>query len=165
MAKERLMLFILVAVIASLASSAVFAQSENNFNDTKQLIGSGVSCNILSDKQLEGIGEYYMEQMHPEESHESTHQRMGLVEGSEAEEKFHINLAKTMYCGELSTGMMGMGAGGMMQSSNAGMNAGMMGAYYGSGNLAGILWLIILILLAVALSLLIIWLYKQIKRK
>lgn len=163
MAKGRLMIFVLVAVIASLASSAVFAHSEDNFSDARQLIGSGVSCNSLSDDQLEGIGEYYMEQMHPGESHEFMHQRMGLAEGSAAEENFHISLAKMVYCGELSTGMMGMGMGGMM-----GSGYGMMGAYYGAGslaNLAGILWLIILILLAVALSLLIIWLYRQVKRK
>lgn len=164
MAKGRLMLFVLVAVIASLAPLAVFAHSEDNFNDTKQMIGSGVSCSGLSDGQLEEIGEYYMEQMHPGEAHEFMHQRMGLAEGSEAEEKFHISLAKTMYCGELSAGMMGTGLGGMMGSAGSGM----MGAYYGAGslaNLAGVLWLVILILLAVALSLLIVWLYKQIRRK
>ncbi len=154
------------AIVAALALTAVSAFAHSvDFNETKRLISSDIACDELSDEQLEGIGEYYMEQMHPGESHEFMHQRMGLVEGSAAEEKFHISLAKTMYCGELSAGMMGMGAGGMMQSSNAGVNAGMMGAYYGAGSLAGTLWLVILILLAVALSLLIIWLYRQIKKR
>lgn len=158
MARRGLLLAFLALVAAAaltLTSVSVFAHVAD-FNETKELISSNVACSELSDGQLEEIGEYYLEQMHPGEAHEFMHQRMGLVEGSEAEEKFHISLAKTMYCGELSAGMMGSGMGGMM------------GAYYGAGNLAnlaGVLWLVILILLAVALSLLIVWLYRQIRRK
>ncbi len=160
MAKRGLLFAFVILAALVLAAVSVFAHAAD-FNETKRLISSNVACGELSDEQLEEIGEYYMEQMHPGESHDFMHQRMGLVEGSAAEEKFHISLAKTMYCGELSAGMMGMGAGGMMGSAGSGM----MGAYYGAGSLAGILWLIILILLAVALSLLIIWLYRQIKKR
>ena len=158
--------FVTLLLLVSLTTAvSVFAHSEKNFTDTKKLIDSGVPCSNLTDDKLESIGEYYMEQMHPGEAHEFMHQRMGLVEGSEAEEKYHINLAKTMYCGELGSGMMDMGAGGMMHPSNAGMNDGMMGSYFGAGNFVGFLWLVILSLSIVALILLIVWLYRQIRRK
>jgi len=38
---------------------------EHNFAETKQLIDSGISCDKLTDEQLEAMGDYYMEQMQP----------------------------------------------------------------------------------------------------
>lgn len=98
-----------------------------DFNETKQLIDSGISCNELSEEQLEEIGEYYMEQMHPGGSHELMHEMMGLQEGSENEEQLHINMAKSLYCGEENA----FGSGGMMGGEMMNMMGdGMMGGNY-----------------------------------
>ena len=173
MAKGGLQLALLILVVTAafaFAAVPVFAHAAD-FNETKRLIDSNVACDELTDEQLEEIGEYYMEQMHPGDAHEFMHQRMGLVEGSETEEKFHIDLAKTMYCGELSTGMMGTGMGGMMGSAGSGMmgagGAGMMGASYsyGLGNINNALLTLLLILLIIVSALAAVWLYKRIKRK
>ena len=165
MAKGGLQLALLILVVTAafaFAAVPVFAHAAD-FNETKRLIDSNVACDELTDEQLEEIGEYYMEQMHSGDAHEFMHQRMGLVEGSETEEKFHIDLAKTMYCGELSTGMMGTGMGGMMGSAGSGM----MGASYsyGLGNINNALLTLLLILLIIVSALAAVWLYKRIKRK
>ena len=51
--------------------SLAFVLAHENFTETKELIDSGVSCNKLTSSQLEEIGDYYMEQMHPGEAHET----------------------------------------------------------------------------------------------
>ena len=102
---------IFVAFIVLLLSlSLVNAITQQEINEAKSLIDSKADCKNLSNSQLEIIGEYYMEQMMPGISHERAHEMMGLKEGSEAEEQFHINMAKRSYCGE-NTGMM---SGGMI---------------------------------------------------
>ena len=129
---------------------------EHDFDETKQLIDSGIGCDKLADEQLESIGDYYMEQMHPSKAHEMMDQMMG-GEGSESLKQVHINMAKRLYCNEDVGGMMG---GGMMNM----MGSGMMGnypAYYGYNNFWNILWLIFLI----GVIVLIIWfIYKFIKK-
>jgi cell division protein FtsL len=104
-------------LILSLSIISVYAVSQDELNEAKNLIDSKISCNNLTNEQLEIIGEYYMEQMMPGISHERAHEMMGIKEGSEAEEQFHINMAKRSYCGE------NVGTGGMM-------GGGMMGNYY-----------------------------------
>ncbi len=95
-------------------SIVVTAVSQDELNQAKILIDSNIRCDKLTNEQFEVIGEYYMEQMMPGESHERAHQMMGLTEGSEAEDQFHINMARRIYCGEnVGGGMMG---GGMMGS-------------------------------------------------
>ena len=129
---------------------------EHDFDETKQLIDSGIGCDKLADEQLESIGDYYMEQMHPSKAHEMMDQMMG-GEGSESLKQVHINMAKRLYCNEDVGGMIG---GGMMNM----MGSGMMGnyqAYYGYNNFWNILWLIFLI----GVIVLIIWfIYKFIKK-
>ena len=159
----RKILLLIAGIVLLLNMGLVNAVSEQEINEAKGLIDSKTDCKSLSDSQLEVIGEYYMEQMHPGESHELMHKMMGLTEGSETEEQFHINMAKTIYCGEGGTmggGMMGMMMGGNMMGSGGMTGYGMMGgypAYYGYNSLLGILWLVFLVG-AIAL---IIWLiYK-----
>src|SRR3989339_1349194 len=103
-------ILLIIGLVLLLNLSLVSAVTQQELNEAKDLIDSKVSCDKLTNDQLEIIGEYYMEQMHPGESHEIMHKMMGLQEGSETEEQFHVNMAKTIYCGE-SGGMMG---GGMM---------------------------------------------------
>src|SRR3990172_3184402 len=105
----------LVIVILLLSIGLVNAVSQDELNEAKALIDSNISCNKLTNSQLEIIGEYYMEQMMPGQAHIRAHEMMGLAEGSDAEEQFHINLARRSYCEE-NVGMMGgMIGGGMMR--------------------------------------------------
>src|SRR3990167_4796982 len=147
-----ILIFSMLLLNISLASA-----HEHNFTETKQLIDSGISCDKLTDEQLEAMGDYYMEQMHPGEAHEMMDQMMG-GEGSESLRQVHINMAKRLYCNEDVGGMMG---GGMM---NMMMGSGMMGnypAYYGYYNFWNVLWMVFLIE-AIAL---IVWLIYKFTEK
>src|SRR3989344_4253021 len=104
------------------------------FTITKQLIDSRANCDNLNDEQLESMGDYYMEQMHPGQAHEFMDSMMG-GEGSESLKLVHINMAKRIYCNEDVYIGYGMGAFG---------------------------W-IFMILIVVALVLLIMWLIKQLQ--
>src|SRR3989339_2073864 len=119
---KKIIFVAIVVLLLNLGLANAITQQE--IKEAKGLIDSKVDCKSLSDSQLEIIGEYEMELMHPGESHELMHKMMGLKEGSEAEKQFHINMAKTIYCGEEnvfgSGGMMGGGMMGMMMGGNMG---------------------------------------------
>ena len=141
---------ILILSMLLLGVSLVSAH-EHDFAETKQLIDSGISCNELTDEQLESIGDYYMEQMHPGEAHEIMDQMMG-GEGSDSLKQVHIQMAKRLYCKEDVGGMMG---GGMMGGY------GMMGNWsYGFGGM-WIFGFLFMTLVLVALVLFILWLINQ----
>ena len=176
----------LVFGIFLLSISLVLANGDHQteIEEGKKLVDRGISCDKLTDEQLEAIGEYYMEQMHPGESHEAMHEMMGIEEGTEYHEQFHVNIAKMMYCGE-SGNMMGggmMGSGGMMgmmpMMMNMMMGGGMMNmmmrnnmmssgtiggnsAYYDYNNLLSIFSSVFLI----AFIFLIIWLVYKFTKK
>ena len=103
---------ILISLFVILFSFLVVAQEEHDFTEAKQLIDSKISCSKLTNEQLETIGDYYMEQMHPGEAHEYMDKMMG-GEGSESLKQVHINIAKNIYCNENVGGMMGGGYGMM----------------------------------------------------
>ena len=107
-------MLLVISLILLLSLSLVSAISQQEINEAKSLIDSKVSCDNLENEQLEIIGEYYMEQMHPGESHKLMHKMMGLEEGTEEEEQFHINMAQAIYCNENVGGMMNYGRMGMM---------------------------------------------------
>ena len=169
----RKIIFVLLVVLL-LNFSLVNAITPQEIDEAKGLIDSGVDCKILSDSQLEIIGEYYMEQMHPRESHELMHKMMGLEEGSKDEEQFHINMAKTTYCGGdsgmmSSSNMMGSGimnmmlGGGNMVGGNTGY--GMMGYGLGYWNFINILYIILLIGLIILVYFLSLKLWRNMKNK
>src|SRR3989344_3398194 len=126
---------ILISVIFLLGIAIVLAQEshDSEIEEGKKLVESKASCDRLSNEQLEAIGDYYMEQMHPGESHELMDKMMG-GEGSESLKQMHINMAKQLYCNEDVGGMMGMmGSGGMMNMMGGGMMGGYPASYaYGS---------------------------------
>src|SRR3989344_3055175 len=105
---SKKIIFVLIAVL--FLNLSLVSAHEHDFNETKQLIDSGISCDKLTDEQLEAMGDYYMEQMHPGEAHEMMDQMMG-GEGSDTLKQMHIQMAKRLYCNEDVGGMMG---GGMM---------------------------------------------------
>ena len=155
--KKMKKISIIVIFSMLLLSVSLVSAHEHDFGETKQLIDSGIGCDKLTNEQLESIGDYYMEQMHPGEAHEIMDNMMG-GEGSESLKQVHINMAKRLYCNENVGGMMG---GGMM---NMMMGGGMMGnypAYYGYNSFWNILWLIFLM----GVIVLIIWLIYNFTKK
>jgi hypothetical protein len=163
-------ILLIISLVLLLNLSLVSAITQQEINEVKDLIDSKVSCDKLTNEQLEILGEYYMEQMHPGEAHEAMHEMMGMKEGSEAEEQFHINLARMTYCGEGgmmgSGGMMNMMMGGNIMGSS-GMNmmeSGMMGNWgYGFSyrNFINVLYVVLLIGLIILVYFWIIKLWRD----
>lgn len=138
----------------------VLADTEHNheseIEEGRELVESKVSCDQLGDEQFEAIGEYLMEQMHPGESHGAIHKMMNMEEGTEYHKQFHVNMAKTMYCGD----------GGMMNNMMMGNgiimgNWGMMGS--GWGWFGWIFMILFWLLIIVGIVVLIKWLINQSK--
>ena len=151
--------------------SITLVYAHGNFNETKKLIDSGISCDKLTNEQLEAIGDYYMEQMHPGETHEMMHKMMG-GEDSETTKLMHVNMAKSIYCGETNQGMMGM-MNMMMQGKgmmgNNMMNGNMMGNYPYLNTYSNIVAtttaILINILLIVLIAVIVVLLVKSLKTK
>ena len=149
----------------------VSAHAEEAFDEAKKLVDSNIACSQLTESQLENIGDYYMEQMHPGEAHEIMDRMMG-GESSESLRQMHIAMAKRLYCNDISGmanyGMMGMMTGGMMNMAigNGMMGYGMMGNLgYGYWSFLNILSLLLLIGLVALVYLWIIKLWRDIKTK
>ncbi|MBI2558701.1 hypothetical protein HYW20_05235 [Candidatus Woesearchaeota archaeon] len=122
----------------------VFADAEE-FAEAKKLIDAKTPCFKLTESQLEIIGDYLMEQMHPGQAHEAMDKMMG-GEGSQSLRLMHIAMAKRIYCNDFNSsasygmmgyGMMGTGLntkanyGGMMTMMGGNFGYGMMGSGYG----------------------------------
>ncbi|MEK6863019.1 MAG: hypothetical protein AABW57_02560 [Nanoarchaeota archaeon] len=130
--------------------------ASENYDEAIRLIQSRANCNELSDNQLEILGDYYMEQMHPGTLHEMMDKRMG-GEGSKSLRLIHINMGKTFYCGGTNTmpaNMMNI----MMNRGGGNMMYNMMG-YFGYGySWFGI---ILMIIFWIAIIWLIVWIVQQ----
>ena len=145
----------IIIVLVFALSTLVFANE--NFDEAARLIENKVSCDELTEDQLEMIGDYYMEQMHPGEIHEIMDERMG-GEGSDSLRQVHINMARNFYCGEYGAMPIGM----MNVMMNRGGN-NMMG-YYGSPyGWWGFGWfgMVMMILFWVVIIWLIVWAIKH----
>ncbi len=135
----------IIAVVLVLLSFVAFAHGEEDTAEAERLVNERVSCDQLTEDQLEGIGDYLMEQMHPGELHELMDERMG-GEGSESLHQAHVGMAEHLFCGKSSSfsggmmgnlGMMGAAGGiGGMGMMNMMMGGGMMGMM-GSGMMGG----------------------------
>jgi len=63
-------IFVLVALALLLFNVGfVVAHGEETFAAAEEIIKQKISCDELTDDQLEILGDYYMEQMHPGEDH------------------------------------------------------------------------------------------------
>jgi hypothetical protein len=163
-------------LIALLSMLAFAHEHEDEIAEGKALVDSNISCAELTDDQLEEIGEYFMEQMHPGEAHEQMHVMMGVKEDTPEHEQLHVHIARMMYCGKgmmdhgMMGGMMPMMRGGMMSRNYAPgimdyrtggmMGPGMMGGWTNSWSIASILWIILLAGFVVAVWL---WVFKLFK--
>ena len=88
----------------------IYAHTEETFVLAEEIIKQKIPCENLTEEQLEVLGDYYMEQMHPGELHEIMDERMG-GEGSESLRQVHINMGRAFYCGDngaMPSGMMNM---------------------------------------------------------
>lgn len=152
-------------IVSMILLLGVSSANEHNFTEARELMDSGVSCDELTDEQLEEIGDYYMEQMHPGEAHELMDRMMG-GEGSESLKQMHINMARRLYCNE-NVGVM-IGYGGMMPMAGM-MNGGMMGGAMGSSSLywdfLNILYVLLVIGLVILVYLWIVKLWKDMKKR
>ncbi len=136
----------------------------DDFTRAEEIIEQRIPCSELSLSDLEKLGDYFIEQMHPGELHEIMDERMG-GEGSESLRQAHINMGRMFYCGQ--SGAMSAGMMNMMMGRGTMPGFGMMGnSYYGTENNSfSFFSIIILILLIAVLVLIIIWLVKQINRE
>ncbi len=96
-----------VIVLVSLVYAA--EDHSDEIEEGRLLVESQVSCSNLTEDQLEAIGEYIMELRHPGEAHDLMHEGMGLEEGTEEHDLFHIDIANRMYCSTYPSGSRGMG--------------------------------------------------------
>ena len=161
--KKIIMIFGILLLSVMLVSADTDHQTE--IEEGRKLVESKISCDKLNDKELEAIGDYYMEEMHPGKAHELMHEMMGGHD-SELTKEMHINMAKGIYCGE--SGIMGDGMmnGGMMGGNMMGMMNMMGGNMMGSGMMGSnplgygywSFWNIIWLLFWIGIIVLIIWL-------
>ena len=157
-----LSIFLLMSFSFVLADSGESHGHEEVFERAEQIIDSGVSCSELSEEDLEALGDYYMEQMHPGQEHVLMDQRMG-GEGSEGLRNMHISMGIRFYCDEEYISDVSFRSGGYGM-----MGGGMMGNYggsYGSSLVYWSVWWIITILILIILVLIIILLNKNVRRK
>lgn len=110
--------FYLAVLVAYVLLSATFASahSDEDFLEAEKIISEKIPCSELNENQLEILGDYYMEQMHPGEAHEYMDEMMG-GEGSESLRQIHINMGIRFYCNSNTNdnyGMMSRGGSNMM---------------------------------------------------
>ena len=142
--KKTITAMVMVFTVFALAITNAAANGEHDFTEAKALVEGKVACSQLTDEQLEEIGDYLMEQIHPGEAHELMDKMMG-GEGSESLRLMHIAMAKRLYCNDLTDsvnygmmgyGMMGSGLGRNLNYGNGGMMSmmgGMTGGSFGYG--------------------------------
>ena len=157
-----ILLTFLILILSSTYVSAHSSHPEHDsFEQAEATINAEIPCDKLSEDQLEMIGDYYMEKMHPGEAHELMDDMMG-GENSSTLKQMHIQMAKRLYCNDDSSATMGMMGGSMMNMmmGNNMMGSGMIGeypTYYGYNNFWNILWLVFLI---GAIALIVLLIYK-----
>lgn len=152
-------IFSLVILLLVLVSSSYAL--EMSFDEAKSIIDNKVPCNELTNEQLEVLGDYYMEQMHPGELHERMDALMG-GEGSTQLRNIHINMGKTFYCGDTNV----MNPSMMNMMMNRGGNIGMMGNYnsFGLWNMYSGLGYFLMVLFWIVLIAIIVWIIFKLSK-
>jgi len=150
----------LLTLIITLVLFTSLVYANENYDEAIKLIQNKVSCNELTNGQLEILGDYYMEQMHPGTLHEIMDERMGGEE-SESLRLVHINMGKMFYCGQSNA----MPANMMNLMMNRG-GVGMMGYNMMNGTGFGYSWfgVILMIVFWIAVIWLIVWVIQQLTK-
>lgn len=182
--KKIIVLIVLLMSIGAFAYADAGHPEHTSFEQAEAIINADIPCDSLSDDQLELLGDYYMEQMHPGEAHEVMDTMMG-GEGSESLKQVHIAMGKQFYCGEnvgMYGGMMGMMGPGMMNWGSTTQQGGMInmvgtnmmgyGTTYGMMGYGGwswfgysLLWLVYVALAAFIFGVVFWWTYKLMVEK
>ena len=164
---------VMIIMLLSLTTIAIAQEEEEHeeiFEQAEEIIKQRVSCEELTLDQLEILGDYFMEQMHPGELHEIMDERMG-GEGSASLRQVHINMGLMFYCGQrgaMSSGMINMMMG------RGGQGYGMMNYLpattsstqdYSNLNWFGFVWLMFSALIFIILILIIVLLIKKLQKK
>lgn len=175
---KKIFVYFLVLIL----SLGIVYSDADDFTEAKKIIDAKTPCNKLTENQLEILGDYLMEQIHPGQAHEIMDKMMG-GEGSESLRLMHIAMAKRLYCNDVSDavnyGMMGYGMmgtgfkrgtnyGGMMNMMMGNYGYGMMGNYgygLGYGYFINLLSLILVIGLIILVYLWIMKLWKDVFKK
>ncbi len=160
---KKILAMLFVGILLSISLVSAIEDHQVIVEEGKKLVDSEISCDKLTDEQLETIGEYFMEQMHPGEAHEIMDEMMGGG-GSESLKQVHINMARRLYCndniyvgyGMMNGGMMGMMGGNMMGNPGYG---------FGYWNFINILYLLLLIGIITLVYLGIVKLWKSTRDK
>ena len=169
---KNMAIFILILV---LIIGIAFADTDS-FAEAKKIIDAKTPCSKLSESELESLGDYFMEQMHPGQAHETMDRMMG-GEGSESLKLMHISIAKRFYCGEINSSIKNenenigyddvayLGYGGMIHG--AGFGHGMMRGYenYYGNNYWNILPVLCVILLVGLIFLVYLYAWKLLTQK
>ena len=123
---KKTLIYILIFVL----SIGIVYSATDEFAEAKKIVDAKTPCSKLTENQLEMIGDYYMEQMHPGEAHTAMDNMMG-GDGSESLKLMHIAIAKRIYCNEINSSI-DYGYRGMMGSSyGQGMMGNFQNDYYG----------------------------------
>ena len=170
---KKTLIYILIFVL----SIGIVYPAADEFAEAKKIIDAKTPCSKLTESQLENLGDYLMEQIHPGQAHEVMDKMMG-GEGSESLRLMHIAMAKRLYCNDINDavnyGTMGYGVmGGLGRTNYGGMinmmgydsGYGMMGNYgYGLGYLSflNFLYVVLLIGLVILVYLWIIKLWREV---
>lgn len=168
---------IIVYFLILIFSIGIVYSISDEFAEAKRIIDSKTPCSQLNENQLEIVGDYLMEQMHPGQAHELMDKMMG-GEGSESLKLMHIAMAERLYCEDKSDaanyGMMGYGMMGGFGRTNYGGMMNMMGnsfggygmmENYGYWNFLNFLSLVLAIGLIILVYLWIIKLWKEVFKK
>lgn len=159
---NKLLTLLVIAIVLSM--SLIAAHEGEDFEKAKEIISKGTPCSELTDDDLEHIGDYYMEQMHPGEAHELMDEMMG-GEGSAELKQMHVLMAKRIYCKEdVTVGSGMMNKGGMMTMMGTNYGYGMMGSS-GWWTFSYVLYVLLLLGLVVLVFLWIIKLWKSLNER
>ena len=151
-------MFFVPIIFVFVSVSVISLEDTHDFTQAQKLVESGISCDELTDEQLESIGDYYMEQMHPGQAHEVMDKMMG-GEGSESLRQTHILMARRLYCNEnVPMGYGIIGSGGMM-------GAGMMGSPLGYTSTGFGYWSVVWVILLIVIIVVIGWLIHVLSKR
>ena len=156
------------AILLLLSTVAIADEGHPGLTELEQgeaILNAQIPCEDLSEVQLEQVGDYIMEQMHPGEAHEIMDEQLG-GHGSQTLKQAHINMAQVHYC----RGSQGMG----MMRNNFQQNVGgtnmMWGTGYpmmGSGGWLwmGLFWLLWIAIAAFVFGIIFWWTKKLMKKR
>jgi hypothetical protein len=151
---KKILIILLLLLVASAS-----AHTASVLEEAKEFIQNKIPCGELTDDQLAHIGDYFMEQMHPGETHEAMDEMMG-GEDSESLRQAHIAMARSFYCDNSQA--IGPGMMNMMMGRTGGS---MMNGYGFMGWNMGLWWFLYVAIAAFIFGIVFWWTYTLVNPK